>query len=255
MRPCSLFGSVWHQPLNVRPNLEGYHTNSLTEALLEQTESTCFAQPVPYPSPPMSKSATPPKRLIGPRDQLLATDPSRSKDVTGHGQSDASRQVPGSTHGSIRRQGQQEPQRHDRQPTPRLRDEQYQSSPAYPPTSSGSRGTPHLCRPPPSVASPSQARFDPPESPPSPTPGSLPTSGVMRPGRRTKAHVHSACFNCKRAHLSCDVERPCHRCVASGKQVISTDLSLFLQIVLLNLEKLGHLLRCRAQKTRSTSPT
>lgn len=37
--------------------------------------------------------------------------------------------------------------------------------------------------------------------------------------RRSKAHVASACVNCKRAHLSCDVQRPCARCVASGKQV------------------------------------
>ena len=40
-----------------------------------------------------------------------------------------------------------------------------------------------------------------------------------RPGRKPKAHVASACVNCKRAHLSCDVQRPCARCVTSGKQV------------------------------------
>ena len=40
-----------------------------------------------------------------------------------------------------------------------------------------------------------------------------------RPTRRTKAHVASACVNCKRAHLSCDIQRPCIRCVATGKQV------------------------------------
>lgn len=38
-------------------------------------------------------------------------------------------------------------------------------------------------------------------------------------GRKSKAHVASACVNCKRAHLSCDIQRPCLRCVASGKQV------------------------------------
>ncbi|KAF7194152.1 Transcription activator of gluconeogenesis ERT1-2 [Pseudocercospora fuligena] len=43
-----------------------------------------------------------------------------------------------------------------------------------------------------------------------------PTSS--RGGRKSKAHVASACINCKRAHLSCDVNRPCARCVASGKQ-------------------------------------
>lgn len=40
-----------------------------------------------------------------------------------------------------------------------------------------------------------------------------------RVGRKAKAHVASACMNCKRAHLSCDTQRPCTRCVASGKQV------------------------------------
>lgn len=44
-------------------------------------------------------------------------------------------------------------------------------------------------------------------------------STAPRGGRKSKAHVASACVNCKRAHLSCDVERPCARCVASGKQV------------------------------------
>lgn len=40
-----------------------------------------------------------------------------------------------------------------------------------------------------------------------------------RGGRKSKTHVASACINCKRAHLSCDIQRPCARCVASGKQV------------------------------------
>ncbi|OCK82628.1 hypothetical protein K432DRAFT_214508 [Lepidopterella palustris CBS 459.81] len=39
-----------------------------------------------------------------------------------------------------------------------------------------------------------------------------------KPARRTKAHVASACVNCKKAHLSCDVQRPCGRCITSGKQ-------------------------------------
>ncbi|KAK5165589.1 uncharacterized protein LTR77_009118 [Saxophila tyrrhenica] len=43
-------------------------------------------------------------------------------------------------------------------------------------------------------------------------------STLARPARKSKAHVASACINCKRAHLSCDVQRPCARCVASGKQ-------------------------------------
>jgi hypothetical protein len=46
-----------------------------------------------------------------------------------------------------------------------------------------------------------------------------PPSRSTKPARRTKAHVASACVNCKKAHLSCDVQRPCGRCVSSGKQV------------------------------------
>ncbi|KAK3721005.1 hypothetical protein LTR37_003295 [Vermiconidia calcicola] len=61
--------------------------------------------------------------------------------------------------------------------------------------------------------------------PPATTPPLTVTSGTSevglattRTGRKSKAHVASACINCKRAHLSCDVQRPCARCVASGKQ-------------------------------------
>ena len=49
--------------------------------------------------------------------------------------------------------------------------------------------------------------------------GASPSS--TRTGRKSKSHVASACVNCKRAHLSCDVQRPCTRCVASGKQASS----------------------------------
>jgi hypothetical protein len=37
--------------------------------------------------------------------------------------------------------------------------------------------------------------------------------------RKTKAHVASACVNCKKKHLRCDNARPCRRCVQSGKEV------------------------------------
>lgn len=36
--------------------------------------------------------------------------------------------------------------------------------------------------------------------------------------RKAKTHVASACGNCRRSHLSCDVQRPCARCISSGKQ-------------------------------------
>ncbi|KAM0717367.1 hypothetical protein Q7P37_007219 [Cladosporium fusiforme] len=44
-------------------------------------------------------------------------------------------------------------------------------------------------------------------------------------GKKGKTHVASACVNCKRAHLSCDVQRPCARCVASGKQDTCYDVA------------------------------
>lgn len=37
--------------------------------------------------------------------------------------------------------------------------------------------------------------------------------------RRAKAHVPSACVNCKRKHLACETKRPCNRCIQTGKEV------------------------------------
>lgn len=45
--------------------------------------------------------------------------------------------------------------------------------------------------------------------------------------RRTKAHVASACVNCKKKHLGCDPARPCRRCVLSGKEVSNFVYSTF----------------------------
>lgn len=47
-----------------------------------------------------------------------------------------------------------------------------------------------------------------------------------KPDRRTKARVTWPCVNCKKAHLCCDVQRPCGRCVASGKQETCKDVQL-----------------------------
>ncbi|PWN32527.1 uncharacterized protein FA14DRAFT_157237 [Meira miltonrushii] len=35
--------------------------------------------------------------------------------------------------------------------------------------------------------------------------------------KMAKVHVPSACLNCKKAHLACDVNRPCRRCINLGK--------------------------------------
>lgn len=37
--------------------------------------------------------------------------------------------------------------------------------------------------------------------------------------RRAKAHVPSACVNCKKKHLACETKRPCNRCTQTGKEV------------------------------------
>lgn len=59
--------------------------------------------------------------------------------------------------------------------------------------------------------------------PPSALPATQPETTTEtlapRPARRTKAHVASACVNCKKKHLGCDPGRPCRRCVLSGKAV------------------------------------
>jgi Fungal Zn(2)-Cys(6) binuclear cluster domain len=49
--------------------------------------------------------------------------------------------------------------------------------------------------------------------------GNMPRIGRTGSVRRTKAHVARACQNCKKAHLSCDENRPCARCVATRKEV------------------------------------
>ncbi|ORX94092.1 hypothetical protein K493DRAFT_315661 [Basidiobolus meristosporus CBS 931.73] len=42
--------------------------------------------------------------------------------------------------------------------------------------------------------------------------------------RVNKTHVPSACANCKKAHLACDVSRPCKRCIAMGKTDTCIDI-------------------------------
>ena len=50
-------------------------------------------------------------------------------------------------------------------------------------------------------------------------PGTAARSLTQKSTRRTKAHVASACVNCKKKHLGCDPARPCRRCVLAGKAV------------------------------------
>ncbi|KAM3456105.1 hypothetical protein MY3296_001974 [Beauveria thailandica] len=57
---------------------------------------------------------------------------------------------------------------------------------------------------------------------------SIPDSSVRavspRSQRKTKGHVASACVPCKKAHLRCDAQRPCARCVSHGKEDTCVDV-------------------------------
>ncbi|MCJ1468019.1 hypothetical protein MMC07_006645 [Pseudocyphellaria aurata] len=50
------------------------------------------------------------------------------------------------------------------------------------------------------------------------------TAGAPGVARRAKAHVPSACVNCKRKHLACETRRPCNRCVQTGKESTCVDV-------------------------------
>jgi len=73
-----------------------------------------------------------------------------------------------------------------------------------------------------------------------PASNSLPSSGVPmtnqppatdsstpaspKSQRKAKGHVASACVPCKRAHLRCDAQRPCSRCLSNGKEDACVDV-------------------------------
>lgn len=54
---------------------------------------------------------------------------------------------------------------------------------------------------------------------PQDSPGSQLVAGPPGIARRAKAHVPSACVNCKKKHLACETKRPCNRCMQTGKEV------------------------------------
>ncbi|KAL8782311.1 MAG: hypothetical protein Q9213_005505 [Squamulea squamosa] len=62
-------------------------------------------------------------------------------------------------------------------------------------------------------------------SPPQDSPGAQQlAAGVPGVARRAKAHVPSACVNCKRKHLACETKRPCNRCLQTGKEATCVDV-------------------------------
>ncbi|KPM34766.1 hypothetical protein AK830_g11816 [Neonectria ditissima] len=64
---------------------------------------------------------------------------------------------------------------------------------------------------------------------PYPAPSRLPGADTQqmtspKSQRKTKGHVASACVPCKRAHLRCDAQRPCSRCITNGKEESCVDV-------------------------------
>ncbi|MCJ1275734.1 hypothetical protein MMC21_003537 [Puttea exsequens] len=49
-------------------------------------------------------------------------------------------------------------------------------------------------------------------------------AGAPGVARRAKAHVPSACVNCKKKHLACETKRPCNRCIHTGKESSCIDV-------------------------------
>lgn len=93
---------------------------------------------------------------------------------------------------------------------------------------------------------------------PCPLPTLDPTHPTGRPlaqksTRRTKAHVASACVNCKKKHLGCDPARPCRRCVLAGKAVSVKKYPMNCAIAANECGKKKVNMRgCHAQKARTT---
>ncbi|KAI5917235.1 hypothetical protein F4810DRAFT_67188 [Camillea tinctor] len=182
-----------------------------------------------YPSPPMSGSSPPlppkPNQEAGDRGQGVFQTPSH--DVYRAGST-----VQG---GDYRAAPPQPPLPHpppgvrpypldapDRMPYPYRRPEETMGRPiAYPPQPGPM--VPQSQYPLPPVAGPSLGAT------PYPIPGNPqgPESSPFtspKSQRKTKGHVASACVPCKRAHLRCDAQRPCSRCLSNGKEDACIDV-------------------------------
>jgi hypothetical protein len=154
----------------------------------------------PLPSPPMSGSPPPedprePPQVAGRRRKRSTTPPAVTTAVT------AGSQTPTEQASSGRRATQ-------RREAPELATTELTAPNfpcSYPPTQSFGYGPGG-----PSIISSTTTTLEPQLG-----------SGEISPRttRKTKAHVASACVNCKKKHLRCDNARPCKRCVQSGKEV------------------------------------
>ncbi len=86
---------------------------------------------------------------------------------------------------------------------------------------SGLHGTP---RQPYVSPAPSITPQHPAAQPQSSTPDASNRVTPPRAQRKPKGHVASACVPCKKAHLRCDAQRPCARCVSHGKEDTCVDV-------------------------------
>ncbi|KAI0395835.1 hypothetical protein F5Y17DRAFT_167658 [Xylariaceae sp. FL0594] len=75
--------------------------------------------------------------------------------------------------------------------------------------------------PPVAVPGPGQVRYSVSVNPTGPENAPFPSPKSQR---KTKGHVASACVPCKRAHLRCDAQRPCSRCLSNGKEDACVDV-------------------------------
>ncbi|KAI6376760.1 hypothetical protein MCOR25_002723 [Pyricularia grisea] len=75
--------------------------------------------------------------------------------------------------------------------------------------------------PPPTLSGPPQPSYS---NPPRPSPQEPHPYTSPKTQRKTKGHVASACVPCKKAHLRCDSQRPCSRCISNGKEDSCVDV-------------------------------
>jgi len=163
---------------------------------------------IAYPSPPMSNPPSPPRTLPFQPPSIPGPTPSATS-------------TPGSIATFAPAFATSLPSAQPGLP-PTFTNQPFITAPFAWPQPPGPTGHIASYRPPPIFHGTSSSSID---APSSSNEAGLSTRG----GRRSKTHVASACVNCKRAHLSCDVQRPCTRCVSSGKQVRTVDTLIALR--------------------------
>ncbi|PQE26158.1 c6 zinc finger domain containing protein [Rutstroemia sp. NJR-2017a BBW] len=172
------------------------------------------SQPWAYPSPPMSGSPpVPPRHNPDAGDRVHGSYGSTGNVFRGgrmpqSEQFDQMRGIPLRTY-------QQEPHAQLTYPQYQMEDVQGQYQYQQPRTQMASQQH-HLYAPQPASAPYPAAERQP--------LGEMPGYTSPKSQRKTKGHVASACVPCKRAHLRCDAQRPCSRCLSNGKEDTCVDV-------------------------------